>query len=73
MPKNSETIALTAAPLEARREGIENPPNYRAFYNAILNGQLAAVQINGRYQIRLADALSFAKAARRGKAERVAA
>jgi hypothetical protein len=61
----TEMIALVDAPREAKRQGIDDPPTYRTFYVAVLDGKLEAERRNGRWEARRGNLLAFA--ARRSK------
>jgi hypothetical protein len=56
-----EKIALSDAPREAKQHGVDQPPSYRSYYLAVLDGRLPAQRRNGRWEIARRDVLAHAE------------
>ena len=61
MHHDNETVALTALPRELKAySGQDTPGGYRKLWGLVVNGQVPAEQVNGRYRIRRAELPSIA-------------
>ena len=58
---NTSKIALTAAAPEIRKAVPESTPSYRVLYGKVLDGSIAAHQVNGRWFLNRDDIPKIAK------------